>query len=156
MGERKFHKRKFIKASASKGKETGPKCKFYKKHGHIHRECPKFREWLDNKGIPFKKQLQKGERIIKVGNGDELHVEAIGTLLLVLEGGFNLYLNNTLYVPLMTQNLISVSKLDRFGYDFKFGHNCLEVYFDSHVVGTGSLENDLYKLHLENNMRNPY
>ncbi|XP_071740502.1 uncharacterized protein [Rutidosis leptorrhynchoides] len=140
-----------LKASASKRKETGPKCKFCKKHGHIQRECPKFREWLDKKGFLSKKQLQKGERIIKVGNGDELHVEAIGTLLLFLEGGFNLYLNNTLYVPLMTRNLISVSKLDRFGYVFKFGHNCLEVYFDSHIVGTGSLENDLYKLHLDNN-----
>ncbi|XP_071713950.1 uncharacterized protein [Rutidosis leptorrhynchoides] len=70
-----------LKASASKGKETGPKCKFCKKHGHIQRECPKFREWLDKKGIPFKE----------------------------------------------------------------------DVYFDSHVVGTSSLENDLYKLHLDNN-----
>ena len=77
--------------------------------------------------------------------------EAIGTLFLVLEGGFNLYLNNTLYVPSMTRNLISVSKLDRFGYDFKFGHNGLKVYFDSHFIGAGSLDNDLYKFNLENN-----
>lgn len=51
----------------------------------------------------------------------------------------------------MNRNLISISKLDCFGFDIKFGHNDLKVYFDCHIIGTASLENDLCKLNLDNN-----
>ena len=37
------------KATSNKGMGTGPKCKFCKKHGHIQRECPKYKEWLEKK-----------------------------------------------------------------------------------------------------------
>ena len=30
--------------------ETCPKCHFCKKQGHIQKECPKLREWLEKKG----------------------------------------------------------------------------------------------------------
>ena len=51
-------------------------------------------------GFHTKKTLQKGERTIKVGNRESIQVEAVGTLPLVLESGFILYLYDTLYVPI--------------------------------------------------------
>lgn len=180
----KWEKGVSFKANSSNGKESGPKCRFCKYRGHIQKECPKFREWLDKKGSYFsyvtyesfsidvpsntwwvdsgsmihvtnslqgfrsKKMLRKGERTIKVGNGDELHVEAVGTLLLILESGFNMYLYDTLYVPSITRNLISVPRLLFCGYEFLFGRNGLKVYFDSNIVGTGSLDNNLIRLNL--------
>ena len=41
-------------------------------------------------GFLSKKTLQKGERTIKVGNGESIQVEAVGTLPLVLESDFHL------------------------------------------------------------------
>jgi hypothetical protein len=43
-------------------------------------------------------QTTKRERSLKVANGNEAKVEAIGSLPLVLHGGFTLMLNNVLYV----------------------------------------------------------
>lgn len=98
---------------SSNNYEAGPKCHFCKKQGHVQKDCPKFREWLEKKGMSFnyvtyesflidvpsntwwldtgamvhitnslegffsKKTLQKGERTIKVGNGESIQVEAV-------------------------------------------------------------------------------
>nr|GEX12613.1 putative zinc finger, CCHC-type [Tanacetum cinerariifolium] len=64
-----------------------------------------------DEGFRTIRRLEKNQRTIKVENGVDLKVEAIGTLSLILEGGFCLNLYGTLYVPSMTRNLISVSKL---------------------------------------------
>ena len=49
------------------------------------------------------------EHGIYSGNGMRSHVEAVGTFRLVLETNFVLDLENTLYVPSFSKNLISVS-----------------------------------------------
>jgi hypothetical protein len=54
--------------------------------------------------------LTKGERRIKVADGVEAEVEAIGELPIKLKDGFTL-LHDVLYVPLLSRNLISVSCL---------------------------------------------
>jgi hypothetical protein len=51
----------------------------------------------------------RGERNLKVADGHEAKVEAIGSLTLVLHGGFTLLLNNDLYVPSLQRNPIFVS-----------------------------------------------
>jgi hypothetical protein len=56
-----------------------------------------------------------------VADGREAKVEAIGTLPLLLHGGFTLYLNNVLYVPLLRRNLISVPSLEDDGYECCLG-----------------------------------
>jgi hypothetical protein len=53
---------------------------------------------------------QRGERRIKVANGVEAQVEAIGDLCLKLDDGFILKLLDVLYVPSLQRNLISVSR----------------------------------------------
>ncbi|GKD80370.1 retrovirus-related pol polyprotein from transposon TNT 1-94, partial [Tanacetum coccineum] len=51
----------------------------------------------------------------------------------------------------ITRNLISVPKLLLHDYEFTFGYYGLKVYFNSRLVGTGSLDNNLIKLQLDSN-----
>ncbi|KAK2988522.1 hypothetical protein RJ640_022473 [Escallonia rubra] len=92
------------------------------------------------------KKLNKGDRNVLVGNGEKAQVEAVGTLCLVLESGYNLNLVDTVYVPSMTRNLISVSRLDAYGYSFKFEDKGFSLFLYSRVIGSGLLEGNLYKL----------
>jgi hypothetical protein len=69
-------------------------------------------------GFHMRRTLQKGERSIRVTNGVEVEVEAIGELPLELNNGFILRLYNVLYVPSLSRNLISVSCLDDDGYNY--------------------------------------
>lgn len=101
-------------------------------------------------GFHLRRILRKGEKTIRNGNGESVQVEAVGTLPLLLESGFTLYLNDVLYVPSMTRNLVSVSKLDDDGFSFMFGNKRIIIYHYSQVVGSGILEGKLYKLSLDN------
>ncbi|KAG6483979.1 hypothetical protein ZIOFF_060772 [Zingiber officinale] len=74
----------------------------------------KVRQRPENKGkiiagFRFARKLNNGERNVLVRNGNKVPVEVIGTLPLVLESGFKLDLFDTIYVPSITRNLISVS-----------------------------------------------
>jgi hypothetical protein len=79
--------------------------------------------------------LRRGERSIRVANGVEAEVEAIGELLLELNNDFILHLHNILYVPSLSRNLISVSCLDDDGYNCQFGNRQYLILFDNKVVG---------------------
>jgi hypothetical protein len=63
------------------------------------------------------------ERSLHVADGHVVKVEAIGTLPLLLHGGFTLALNNVLYVPSLRRNLILVVSLEDDGYECLFGNN---------------------------------
>jgi hypothetical protein len=82
--------------------------------------------------------LQRGERSIRVANGVEAEVEAIGELPLELNNGFILRLHNLLYVPSLSRNLISVSCLDDDGFDYQFGNKQCLILFDNKCVGLAS------------------
>ncbi|KAK3007193.1 hypothetical protein RJ639_015489 [Escallonia herrerae] len=92
------------------------------------------------------KKLNKGDRNVLVANGEKAQVEAIRALRLVLESGFNLDLLDTVYVPSMTKNLISIFRLDAYGYSFKFENKGFSIFLYSGVIGSGLLEGNLYKL----------
>ena len=53
-----------------------------------------------------------GEKTITMGNRKEARVELISTYGLVLDIGFNLDPHNTLFVPNISRNLSSISKLE--------------------------------------------
>jgi hypothetical protein len=61
------------------------------------------------------------ERSLQVADGREAKVEAIGTLPLLLHGGFTLNLNNVLYAPSLRRNLIYVASLEDDSYECLFG-----------------------------------
>jgi hypothetical protein len=68
----------------------------------------------------------KREKSLKVADGREADVEVVGSLPLVLHGGFTLILNNILYVPSLQRNLIYVSLLGDDGFECIFRNNkCL-------------------------------
>ena len=73
-------------------------------------------------GFISKRRPSENEVSLCVGNGVQVKVEFIGVVKLSLESGFSFVLENTVYVPTMRLNLIIVSKLDTFGFSFKFGN----------------------------------
>ena len=79
----------------------------------------------------------RSEQFILFGNKMGLHVEAIGTCYLNLDGGFVLELQKTFYVPSFSRNLISVSRLVPFGYSFHFSETSFSLIYKSDYVGNG-------------------
>ena len=78
-------------------------------------------------GTSTRRTLQRGERWLKVANEVRADAEAIGVLTLDLSNGSKLILNNVLYVPSLSRNLISVSCLADDGYDCHFGKELCEI-----------------------------
>ncbi|KAJ9553455.1 hypothetical protein OSB04_017500 [Centaurea solstitialis] len=67
-GAKGSHKGNKSYTGPSKSQKTGPstsgtkreaKCRFCKKFGHTQHDCPKFKEWLAKKGIPYKENTGK-------------------------------------------------------------------------------------------------
>ena len=84
-----------------------------------------------------------------MGDGNKVAVEAIRTFRLLLKTGFHLDLLETFIAPSFRRNLISISSLDKFGYTCSFGNNKVSLFYDSNVVGSGSLIDNLYMLDVE-------
>jgi len=89
---------------------------------------------------------QRSERHIKVTNGVQADVEAVGDVSLELVNGFMLVLKDVLFVPSLQRNLISVSRLDTDGFGCHFANDKCELWFDNNCIGDAFLYNDLYLL----------
>jgi hypothetical protein len=85
-----------------------------------------------------------------MGNRVKVPLEAVGTYRLILNTGHHLDLFETLYVPSISRNLVSLSKLDVTGYSFKFGNRSFSLFKHTHLIGSGILCDVLYKLNLDN------
>jgi hypothetical protein len=103
-------------------------------------------------GFHTRRTIRRGERSIRVTNGVEAEVEAIGELPLELNNGFMLHLHNVLYVPSLSRNLIYVSCLDDDGYDCQFGNRQCLILFDNKVVGLAFRQDKLYMLSMHENV----
>ena len=86
---------------------------------------------------------------IFMGNKDKAPVKAIGTYRLNLCSDYVLDLCQTLYVPSISRNLISVSALDKVGYSFEFGNGNFSLFKNSSCIGSGILIDGFYKLELK-------
>ena len=100
-------------------------------------------------GFITKRQPNEGEINLHVGNGVKVDVLFIGTVVLHFRSGFRIILENTAFVPSMRRSLVSLSKLDEFGYHFHFGNKKkVEVSLNSSIVGECLLRDGLYQLYL--------
>ena len=103
-------------------------------------------------GFCTRRTLQRGERRIKVANGVEAQVEAIGDLSLELVDGFLLKLLDVLFVPTLRRNLISVSCLDDDGYDYHFGNGKCQIVYNNKCVSFAFRQDKIYLLSLSENV----
>ncbi|XP_074271145.1 uncharacterized protein LOC141595072 [Silene latifolia] len=130
-------------------------CFFCKKPGHFQNDCIKRKNCFEKKGKPLAlgflttRNINPNEASLYMGNKDKASVEAIGRFSLELSTGFKLKLEDTLYVPSFGRNLISVSKLDNDGFKLSFGQGCFSMFRDNIFVGSGILENGLYRIYLD-------
>ena len=74
------------------------------------------------------------------------HVKNVGTCRIVLESRFILDLVDTFYVSSYSRNLISISKLDKFGFAFKFENSKLIIMKNSMNIGSAYMCDGLYRL----------
>lgn len=122
-------------------------------------EVPYNTWWIDSgctthvsntmQGFLTTQTISPHERFIFMGNRVKVPVEAIGTYRLILDTGHHLDLFQTFYVPSISRNLISLSKLDTAGYSFKFGNGCFSLFKQNFLIGSGVLCDGLYKLKLD-------
>ncbi|KAK9072512.1 hypothetical protein SSX86_008946 [Deinandra increscens subsp. villosa] len=95
------------------------------------------------------RKLERNQRTVRMGSGEALNVEAIGTVRLLMKTGHCIELHDTLYVPRITRNLVSVPKLDLDGFNVAHGHGKVTISLNSLTVGYGYLDGSLYKLELD-------
>jgi hypothetical protein len=97
----------------------------------------------------MRRTLPRGERAIRVANGEEAEVEAIEELPLEISNDFTLLLHDVLYVPSMRRNLISVSCLDDDGFDCLLDKKQCLITFNDKIVGRAMRHDKLYLLSIK-------
>ena len=63
-------------------------------------------------GFLTTRTINQNEKFVFMGNRVKVPVEAVGTYRLILDTEFHLDLFDTFYVPNISRNLVSLSKLD--------------------------------------------
>ena len=74
-----------------------------------------------------------------MGNRVKALVEIVETYCLKRNTRHRLDLLETPYVPSLSRNLVSLSKLDVTGYSFNFGNGCFSLFKHNHLIGTDIL-----------------
>jgi hypothetical protein len=95
---------------------------------------------------------QRSERHVKVANGVQADVEAVGDVHLELVDGFILFLRDVLFIPSLQRNLISMSCLNNDGFDCHFGYGKCEIQCNNECVGLPFQKQDLFLLSLRENV----
>ncbi|KAK9742033.1 hypothetical protein RND81_03G144300 [Saponaria officinalis] len=81
-----------------------------------------------------------------MANSDVCKVVGIGSIKITTHDGKFCTLNEVRHVPLMTKNLIFLSKLDSKGFGFQGECGVLNVYKGSNVILRGIKHGTLYYL----------
>ena len=79
-------------------------------------------------GLQKRRNLAKGDVDLRVGNGARVAALAIGTYVLSLPSGLDLHLEDCYFVPSLTKNIISISCLDKIGFEIIIKNNCCSIY----------------------------
>ena len=99
-------------------------------------------------GLRNRKILARGEVNLRVGNGARVSALEIGNFELTLPSGLVILLKNCYYVPAMSRNIISVSRLELDGFVFIIKNNVISIHRKDMFYGNALLSNDLYILDL--------
>ena len=75
--------------------------------------------------------ISPNEKFVFIGNRVKDLVEAVETFCLKLDTEQHLDLLKTLYVPSLSRNLVSFSKLNVPSYSFNFGNGCFSLFKQS-------------------------
>jgi hypothetical protein len=105
-------------------------------------------------GFVMKTSTRKGKQSLKVVDGKEAYMEAVGSIVLHLHSGFKFHLNNVLYVPSLKRNLILVCLLDIDGFSCNFGDMKCLIKYNDEDVGLAYLQDKLYLLSLNESVMN--
>lgn len=115
--------------------------------------------WLDNgatihvsnslEGFTTKRVPTKDEIKVYVGNGIQVKVEFIGDIKIRLRSGFILDLIDVVYVPAMTRNSISVSRLAKAKFELVINDFGFSILRNKISVGNGTLVNGMYQLNVQ-------
>ncbi|XP_075091938.1 uncharacterized protein LOC142172071 [Nicotiana tabacum] len=110
-------------------------------------EVPNNTWWLDSGATAHVSTTLHGFLMIQTTNPNrdllfmenrmKAPIEGVGAYHLILETGRHLDLLQTLYVPSVSRNLISLSRLDVSGYDLKFENGCFNLYNNVVFYGSG-------------------
>ncbi|GJY96403.1 hypothetical protein Tco_0513313 [Tanacetum coccineum] len=140
-------------------KKLKPKAKNFKKkqHGTTSKVAnAEKKEQMDNKCNFYRKRefltiqtISPTNNFLYMRNRMKAPIKGVGTYRLKLDTRFHLDLMNTLYVPSISRNLISISRLDVSGYTFSGGNGRFNLYKDKSFIGYGILIDNLYKLKLD-------
>ncbi|CAL2241924.1 unnamed protein product [Prunus armeniaca] len=112
--------------------------------------------WLDSgatvhvtnslQGFKTKRVPNKDDLKVFVGNGERVRVDFVGLASLELESGFILELVDVVYVPSMTRNLLSVSKLIKSNLQFEFDESGFSIFRNKSFIGKGLLIDGMFRL----------
>ena len=112
--------------------------------------------WLDSgspihittslQGITKRREPTRSEQQVRVGNGQRVRVEAIGTLKIDLGLGKFISLDNVFYIPSLTRNLISVGRLISYGLKLVMDSSGIKLFQGSEYIGSGLFSNHYLRL----------
>jgi hypothetical protein len=90
--------------------------------------------------------LARGDVDLRVGNGARVAAVSVGTYVIQLPSGFELYLYNYYYVLSLSKNIISVSVLDKDGFSFSIKDNSCIFSLNDMIYGKAVSINGIYVL----------
>nr|CAN69408.1 hypothetical protein VITISV_014748 [Vitis vinifera] len=99
-------------------------------------------------GFLTTRKPKESEKFLYMENRLKVEVVVVGTYRSLLETGHWMDLLNTFYIPSISRNLVSLSKLDATGYFVLFSSGQLSLMLNSVTVGFGILCDGLYKISL--------
>ncbi|KAI5335604.1 hypothetical protein L3X38_025737 [Prunus dulcis] len=112
--------------------------------------------WLDSgatvhvinslQGFKTKRVPNKDDLKVFVGNGERVKVDFIGLVNLELQSSLCLELVDVVYVPTMTRNLLSVSRLVKSNLQFVFDDFGFSISKNKRVVGNGMIVDGMFHL----------
>ncbi|KAI5319090.1 hypothetical protein L3X38_038798 [Prunus dulcis] len=97
-------------------------------------------------GFKTKRVPNKDDLKVFVGNGERVRVDFVGLASLELESGFVLELVDVVYVPSMTRNLLSVSKLVKSNLQLEFDESGFSIFRNKSFIGNGLLIDGMFRL----------